>query len=264
MFARLFKRSKAQPDRGSAASVPSGQRIYAIGDIHGELALALKLAEKIHADNAYRGPADTHLVFLGDFIDRGSDSRGVVEWLSAYAPAFATCHFLRGNHEDAFLSVLDGDETDLAGWRRFGGRETLLSYGISDKIVAMGGPLFRSELQDKVPPSHVAFLRALSDSIAFGDYLFVHAGIRPGIPLDRQDPQDLAWIRADFLESRADHGKVVVHGHTISEQVDVRANRIGIDTGAYSSGRLTALGLEGAERWLLQTCASDRITSLLP
>lgn len=240
---------------GWVPSVPEGLRVYAVGDIHGMIDKALSLTETIARDAAARGPAEVHLVFLGDYIDRGPGSAAVIEWLANHPPGFATCHFLRGNHEDAFLSVLSGDESDLAAWRKFGGRETLQSYDIGDKTVAMGGPFFRAELQDKVPASHVAFLRRLEDFIQFGDYLFVHAGIRPGKAIAEQDPQDLAWIRDDFLSSTADHGLIVVHGHTISATHDERPNRIGIDTGAYRGGPLTAVGLEGCHRWFLTDMA---------
>lgn len=233
--------------------VPPGKRLYAIGDIHGELTLAQALVEMIAEDNALRRPAETHLIFLGDYIDRGPGSKAVLEWLSTSPPDFATCHFIRGNHEDAFLSVLKGDESELAGWRRYGGRETLLSYGISDKAVAMGGPMLRNDLRANVPDHHVQFLEGLIDSVVIGDFIFVHAGIRPGVPLEQQDPRDLTWIRDEFLTSNADHGKIIVHGHTISSDVEIRHNRIGIDTGAYATGRLTALCLEGQQRWFLQT-----------
>lgn len=253
IFKRLFSRTPAAP---TVHAVGQGQRVYAIGDIHGEYAVARRLVSQIEADNAARGPADAvHLVFLGDFIDRGPHSKEVVEWLANEPPAFATCHYLRGNHEDAFLAVIDGDETDLPGWRKFGGRETLASYGIGDKAVAMGGPFFRAELREKVPESHIAFLRGLKDYVQFGTYLFVHAGIRPGVALTAQDPRDFTWIRKEFLESPVDHGFMVVHGHTITPGIDEQTSRIGIDTGAYQpDGKLSAIGVEGEARWFLETC----------
>ncbi len=251
LFKRLFSSSAPPPPRIPA--VPPGTRVYAIGDIHGEHSMAHALVERIAADNAARPAAEAvHLIFLGDFIDRGPQSREVVDWLANNPPAFATCHFLRGNHEDAFLAVIDGDETDLPGWRKFGGRETLASYNIGDKAVAMGGPFFRAELREKVPESHIAFLRGLKDYVQIGDYLFVHAGIRPGVALTSQDPRDFTWIRREFIDSTADHGMVVVHGHTITDGVDEQPNRIGIDTGAYQpGGKLTALGAEGEARWFM-------------
>lgn len=248
---RLFGTSPAQ--RALPPSVPPGERVYAIGDIHGEYAMARALVDRIAADSAARPEAETvHLVFLGDFVDRGPQSKEVVEWLANDPPAFASCHFLRGNHEDAFLSVIDGDETDLPGWRKFGGRETLACYAIGDKAVAMGGPFFRAELREKVPESHIAFLRGLRDYVQIGDYLFVHAGIRPGVALSAQDPRDFTWIRREFIESTVDHGMTIVHGHTITDAVDIQPNRIGIDTGAYQAGgKLSAIGLEGLQRWFI-------------
>ena len=251
-FKRLFNRPAAAP---TVHAVDDGLRVYAIGDIHGEYAMARRLVSQIEADNAARGPTDAvHIVFLGDFIDRGPQSKEVVEWLANDPPAFATCHYLRGNHEDAFLAVIDGDETDLPGWRKFGGRETLASYDIGDKAVAMGGPFFRAELREKIPESHIAFLRGLKDYVQFGTYLFVHAGIRPGVALSAQDPRDFTWIRKEFLDSPVDHGMMIVHGHTISGSVDEQPSRIGIDTGAYqANGKLTAIGTEGEARWFLET-----------
>lgn len=252
MLKRWFGAPAAQPQQPPA--IPPGERVYAIGDIHGEYAMARALVDRIAADSASRPPAAAvHLIFLGDFIDRGPRSKDVVDWLATDPPAFATCHFLRGNHEDAFLAVIDGDETDLPGWRKFGGRETLASYAIGDKAVAMGGPFFRAELREKIPESHIAFLRGLQDYVQIGDYLFVHAGIRPGVALSAQDPRDFTWIRHEFIESSVDHGMIVVHGHTISAEVDEQPNRIGIDTGAYQAdGKLSAIGLEGEARWLLE------------
>ena len=253
LFKRLF--ASATPAEPRIPAVPPETRVYAIGDIHGEYAMARSLVDRIAADNLERAPVEMiHLIFLGDFIDRGGQSKEVVEWLANDPPAFATCHYLRGNHEDAFLAVIDGDETDLPGWRKFGGRETLASYDIGDKAVAMGGPFFRAELREKIPESHIAFLRGLKDYVQIGDYLFVHAGIRPGVALTAQDPRDFTWIRREFIESTADHGMVVVHGHTITDGVDEQPNRIGIDTGAYQDGgKLTALGAEGETRWFLET-----------
>ncbi len=251
MFAKLRQYLGGRRARSGPPHIPPGQRVYAIGDIHGELALAQRLVALIERDNAARGPAEVHLVFLGDYVDRGAHSAALIDWLIEQPPAFARNHFLRGNHEDAFHAVLEGDESDLAGWRRFGGRETLASYQIGDREVAMGGPFFRAALAEKVPATHRAFLAGLRDYVQIGDYLFVHAGIRPGVAIDAQDPRDLTWIRREFLESERDHGVIVVHGHTISPDVVERPNRIGIDTGAYMHGRLTAVGLEGEERWFL-------------
>ncbi len=236
-----------------AERVPDGVRVYAVGDIHGRLDLLDALLAKIDEDDAGRGPARTELIFLGDLVDRGPDSAGVVERLRRLGET-RRVRFLMGNHEEVLLRAVEGDERALRFLLRIGGRETLLSYGISaeeyrdldyDELLPM--------LREKVPPAHVAFLSAFERWIELGDYLFVHAGLRPGVALEEQKDSDLCWIRDDFLQHRDSFGKMVVHGHSITEEIDVRTNRIGIDTGAFATGRLTAIALEGEERWFLST-----------
>nr|MBA2636285.1 serine/threonine protein phosphatase [Sphingomonas sp.] len=196
----------------------------------------------------------TSIVFLGDLIDRGPDSAGVVELLRGYRPAFAQTMFLMGNHEEVMLRVLDGDTGLLAKWMSFGGAECVQSYGVDPKALNRMPPADAIELlKTRVPASHREFLGGFADTISFGSYLFVHAGIRPGTSLADQAQSDLRWIRQPFLEDERDHGHVVVHGHTICEEVELFPNRIGIDTGAYRTGVLTALGIEGTHRWFLQT-----------
>ena len=242
--------TRAQP---RVCSIPDGRRVYAVGDIHGRLDLVDRLLGLIDADDRNRGPAETQLIFLGDLVDRGPDSRGVVERLMALRQT-RPVRFLRGNHEEVFLNTLAGDLRALRFLIRIGGRETLLSYGITaeqyreldyDELMAL--------VRLKVPSSHVAFLDSFEDWIEIGDYLFVHAGIRPGVALAEQKASDLCWIRDDFLRHRDSFGKMVVHGHSITEDIDERANRIGIDTGAFASGRLTAIGLQDDARWYLST-----------
>lgn len=234
--------------------VPEGSRIYAVGDIHGRLDLLNQLLARIDEDSARRGPANVLIVFLGDLVDRGPDSRGVVERLIDYSGGAATTRFLMGNHEEVFLRAVGGDLKSLKFLLRIGGRATILSYGIrEDEYREFDFEALAAELTARVPAAHVAFLSAFEESVEAGDYLFVHAGVRPGIDLAQQKPSDLRWIRDDFLLHRDDFGKLVIHGHSITEEIDVRPNRIGIDTGAYETGRLTAIGLEGAERWFLST-----------
>ena len=242
--------TRAQP---RACSIPAGRRVYAVGDIHGRLDLVDRLLGLIDADDLRRGPAATELIFLGDLVDRGPDSRGVVERLMALRES-RPVRFLRGNHEEVFLHTLAGDLRALRFLIRIGGRETLLSYGISaeeyreldyDELMAL--------VRARVPPDHIAFLDSFEDWIEIGDYLFVHAGIRPGVALAEQKSSDLCWIRDEFLRHRESFGRMVVHGHSITEAIDERANRIGIDTGAFASGRLTAIGLQDDERWYLST-----------
>lgn len=234
-------------------SVPGDQRIYAIGDIHGRLDLFDQLVARIDAD---RSGARPRIILLGDYIDRGPGSAEMLERLSSGAlPAWADWICLKGNHEQAMLDALAaGGNRMMERWRNFGGRDTMRSYRVPSTL-SFGDDMdaLRTDLLHRIPQHHLDWLRGLPLSCRVGDYLFVHAGIRPGIPLDAQDPIDLMWIREDFLNSRVDHGCVVVHGHSIKPLVDERLNRIGIDTGAYKSGRLTALALAGTTRRFLAT-----------
>lgn len=232
--------------------------VYAIGDIHGRRDLLDDLLGRITDDAAKRGQGKSmHLVLLGDLIDRGPDSRGVVDraiQLKRELPRF-TC--LMGNHEEVLCAALTGDWEALRLFPRIGGRETLLSYGVDEDIVDGDDPeALLSAMLTTLPDAHRDFFADMTHSERIGDYVFVHAGIRPGVPLDLQVPDDLHWIRREFLLSTEDHGFLVVHGHTIAEEPVIHSNRIGIDTGAFRTGRLTALGLLGTERWLLSTEAS--------
>lgn len=240
------------PDR--AWTVPRGQRVYAIGDIHGRLDLLSELVDAIDRDDAARGAGRTTRIFLGDFVDRGPDSRGVIEFLLRYAGNGNECVFLSGNHDDTFLRAASGDYQAASLLHRMGGRETAMSYAITPEEYAAGNFADLAALfAERVPTEHLAFLHALRMWHRVGDFVFVHAGIRPGKPMEEQGVADLHWIRGGFLDHDGCHGMIVVHGHTISDEVEICSNRIGIDTGAYRSGRLTALGLEGATRWILST-----------
>jgi len=162
--------------------------------------------------------------------------------------------FLLGNHEEVLLRILGGDAELITKWRWFGGTECLESYGLdSSELAGLTSAEALEAVRKAIPPEHVEFLESFVDTFRFGDYLFVHAGIRPGIELDQQRQSDLRWIREPFLLDARDHGFVVVHGHTITADIDERPNRIGIDTGAYRSGVLTALAIEGSERWSVDT-----------
>lgn len=248
---RLFKR--ATETAPPAYALPAGKRVYAIGDIHGRRDLLENLLRKIDADNAARDPAEVTLVFLGDLIDRGPDSCGVVDLLAQFRDAGPGVVFLMGNHEEILIRAAEGDRQSAGLFNRVGGRETMLSYGVSaeDYERCDLGDL-AALINDHIPADHLAFMRGFSNMHQVGDYLFVHAGIRPGVALEDQRGSDLRWIRQGFLDHDGDHGVMVVHGHSISEMVEERANRIGIDTGAYASNRLTAIGLEGESRWYLE------------
>jgi serine/threonine protein phosphatase 1 len=251
------------PSKGSGPTVPLGRRAYAVGDVHGRLDLLNELLRRIETDNAARASARATIIFLGDLIDRGPESAQVVERLRRYRPTFAKPVFIMGNHEEVLLRILSGETRLLADWLRFGGADCARSYGVDpQELETIGGTSAVKLLRQAIPKEHSRFLESFVDTASFGNYLFVHAGIRPGVPLSHQQPQDLRWIRLPFLDDEADHGCVVVHGHTITETVDERENRIGLDTGAYRTGVLTALGLEANERWFLQTSSEVEPTDL--
>ncbi|WP_420141539.1 metallophosphoesterase family protein [Sphingomonas sp.] len=249
-----FGRKPPPAPEGPAPSIPPGLRVYAIGDVHGRFDLLARLLARIEADDAGRTPAESHIVLLGDLIDRGPESRAVIDHLLHHQPAFATFHFVMGNHEEMLLRFADDpDATGMEQFLRYGGRETFESYDVPQRMLDLPDYYTNADLVGFIPAEHLDFLRAGRHGIRFGDYFFAHAGIRPGVPIEEQAESDLRWIRGDFLTSEADHGVTVVHGHTVVRTPDVRTNRIGIDTGAYATGILTALGLEGTERWWLNT-----------
>lgn len=234
------------------SALPPGQRAYAIGDIHGRLDLFDRLIALIEADDLERGPAETTVVLLGDLVDRGPDSAGVIERARRWARQ-RTVRFIGGNHEEMFLAAFERDEA-LRLFLRYGGKETLLSYPIDQQTYDRATLAELREIMPLVVPAeHRAFMCAMEPHVRIGDYLFAHAGIRPGVPVEDQQRSDLCWIRGEFLDDPRDHGFVVVHGHTITDAVETKANRIGIDTGAFASDRLTAIGLEGTDRWFLDT-----------
>lgn len=231
-----------------------GYRAYVVGDIHGRLDLLDALLDKIHAELKARPARKVLLVFVGDLIDRGPSSAQVVERLRTYRHPHVQTMFLLGNHEEVLLRILHGEADLIAKWCTFGGTQCLQSYGVDTKLLAkLGDEELLALVRKAIPKSHVEFLESFDDSCRFGDYLFVHAGIRPGVDLDQQKQSDLRWIREAFLFDETDHGFVVVHGHTISPDVELRSNRIGIDTGAYRTGVLTALVIDGDQSWFLDT-----------
>jgi serine/threonine protein phosphatase 1 len=238
-----FLRQLIRP-RGArrAPAVPAGQRIYAIGDIHGRSDLFTAMIAAIDADEA-DAPVRTTIVLLGDLIDRGPDSAGVIAAARAWGGGDPV-RSLVWKREESFL--------------RIGGRETVLSYPVDPAAFARADlPGAQALMRLAIPQDDLDFLATGEDMIMIGDYLFVHAGIRPGVPLDQQDSNDLRWIRGEFTDSQERHPHCVVHGHTISEHIEVLHNRIGIDTGAFYTGRLTAVRLEGTEQTFLQTRESD-------
>lgn len=250
----MFWKRKIKPvetARGEFA-IPDGQRVYAIGDIHGRDDLFSQLIDLIRADHAARGPAHITVILLGDLVDRGPQSAAVVQRAMDMCHEFPDTRLLIGNHEECFLAALTGDVRRLRYFMRIGGDATVRSYWNNDKgLEAASFEDVAERLPALVPPEHVAFLGAGEDVIEIGGYAFVHAGIRPGVPLDKQALADLRWIRDEFLDDLSNHGKMIVHGHSITSGPDEQVNRIGIDIGAFRSGELAALGLEGARRWYL-------------
>jgi serine/threonine protein phosphatase 1 len=234
-----------------------GQRAYVIGDVHGRLDLLDRLLGTIHRELDERPARKTLLVFVGDLIDRGPSSAQVVERLRTYRRPGVRPVFLLGNHEEVLLRILGGDVTPVGSWLKFGGAQCLASYGAdAAELARRNDAQVLQAVRKAIPKTHVDFLHSFADTCRFGDYLFVHAGIRPGVELDLQAQSDLRWIRGPFLLDDTDHGFVVVHGHTITNAVDEQVNRIGIDTGAYRSGVLTALAIEGERRWFLDTAGA--------
>ena len=219
-------------------------RIYAIGDIHGRLDLLERAIAAIRRDSqTTQGTAIT--VTVGDYVDRGARSREVIECLQGN-PFGMPYVALRGNHESLFESFMSDPPTG-EHWRRLGGLETLASFGVPvrDMMIGRGYDEAAKQLAAVMTAEQRGFLASLRNSFMCGRYFFCHAGVRPGVPLDRQSEHDLLWIRDEFLKSPADFGKIVIHGHTPVAEPEVRPNRINIDTGAFATGRLTCVVLEG-------------------
>ncbi|MGE0407955.1 MAG: metallophosphoesterase family protein, partial [Amphiplicatus sp.] len=242
MLKNLF-RARSTPARAPARA-PSGERLYAIGDIHGCADLLDRLIQTIAKDAA---GARMRAIFLGDYIDRGPDSRGVLDRLVALKRARPETIFLKGNHEAAFLDFLAAPES-TRGWLDWGGAETLDSYGVAD--LSRPPVVIAEEMLTRLPADHLAFLKGLDLMRVFGDYVFVHAGVRPGVALDEQDEDDLLWIREEFHRAPVDErpDKVVVHGHHPVKKALDAGWRIDVDTGACFTGRLTAVILDGTDR----------------
>lgn len=243
------------------AQAPEGRRVYAIGDIHGRADLLRKLLDSIQKDalgGSYRDKPV--LVFLGDYVDRGMQSKQVIDLLVSKAMSPFETHFLKGNHEAAMLEFLS-DPTIGPRWAEYGGRETLASYGVRpprSRTSTDDWAAASQELKRVLPPEHLHFLRNLELSIRMGDYFFVHAGVRPGVEFDQQSEQDLLWIRDEFLNDARPLGAVVVHGHTPAPRPHRDHRRIGLDTGAYLSGKLTAARFEHDRVEFLSTAAQAK------
>lgn len=253
MITRFLSKFRKQSEQSPTPHIPDGLRVYCIGDIHGRADLLLRLHESILDDaDGYSGKKT--VVYLGDYIDRGMQSRQVIDMLLAGGLSGFETIYLQGNHEQVMLSFIKYPEA-TASWLSFGGREALDSYGIPLAHIPGKREVLQlaRQLDEKLPDAHREFILNCVDSWRCGSYYFVHAGIRPGVALDEQLQEDKLWIRGEFLESKKDHGAIIVHGHTITPEPELLYNRIGIDTGAFNTGVLTCLVLEGETRRLLQT-----------
>jgi serine/threonine protein phosphatase 1 len=239
--------------RGSRPTLAAGARIYAVGDIHGRADLLDPLFAQVDADIAKRPITRPIYVFLGDYIDRGSGSRETIDRLILHSED-SECVFLKGNHESIALKCLT-DPTLLDQWLRLGGVETLLSYGVSPDIVARGRSAIelQAAYHQSLPQAHFRFFRDLQNSFSCGDFFFAHAGVRPNVGLPQQKESDLLWIRDEFLASSIDFGKIIVHGHTPVHEIEIRPNRINLDTGAYATGRLTCLAIDNTSLSVIET-----------
>ena len=227
-----------------AVPISDDTRVYAIGDIHGRADLLDRMTAAIERDLASSPATDPLTVTLGDYVDRGPNSRGVLERLCRNP--FPTRYIaLKGNHEE-LLALFLTDAAIGPQWRHLGGLETLHSYGVPVGPLMLGRSFEEASaaLRRALPPEHLDFLSKLQLSVSFGRYFLCHAGVRPRIPLDRQVAEDLLWIRDEFLNSSTDFGKIVVHGHTPVEQPEILPNRINIDTGAFITGRLSCLVID--------------------
>lgn len=232
----------------ASARTPPGMRIYAIGDPHGRLDLLEAMHHRIAQEIARERPTDWRVIHLGDYIDRGPDSRGVLDMLVALRQRDPRFLFLAGNHDHGLLQFL-ADPAPQGLFVNHGGEDTARSYGVEPEFDSYEGVARTgARLLAALPPAHLEFLHGLEFSRAFGDYFFCHAGIRPGVPLDQQTPEDLIWIRTLFHKHHDLFEKVVVHGHTPADDPELLPNRVNVDTRAYASGRLTAFVAEDAEK----------------
>jgi len=250
----LFKKKKRE------IRAPEGKRLYAIGDVHGCFNEMISLIEFIKKDNASRENKECIIVFLGDLIDRGPDSRKVLQYLLDKNIDFASVHCLLGNHEEMFLNILERDDDDyIPKWLVYGGASCVKSYGLDpDDFAGQSAATMQHMIKKNVPKTHINFVKSFVNNIAFGDYILVHAGVNPKRPLDKQSEREMRWIREPFLSWNKSLDYVVIHGHTIEKEVTKFNHRIGVDTGVYESGILSAVRLEDRQVGLLDSNGENR------
>jgi len=249
---------KRRNDFSNSPSGPKGKRLYAIGDVHGCLDKLLALINMINISDETLPKKSTFVVLLGDLIDRGPDSAGVVQWAQEFSANRPNYHFLMGNHEDIFLKAVRGDLEALDKWLIYGGEETLVSYGIDPSFIKNNDlDTILITIKKKIPKSHIEFLSSFLDSIEFGDYFLVHAGVDPSLKLEEQNRDAFLWIREPFLSYKKKLEKIIVHGHTIEERVTLHNHRISVDTGAYDGGPLSAVCLEDDTHRVIECFPED-------
>jgi len=252
-----FRRKPHGPTEPPPEVAPN-ERIYAVGDIHGRADLLAKLHQLIESDaQTYGQNKNKRIIYVGDYIDRGLESKAVIDILLSRPLAGFDHVFLKGNHEDMLLGCFE-DAGIWPQWLSVGGGATVLSYGVQENPDSDAE--MRNELFERIPPSHFRFLENLQLTFRSGDYLFVHAGVRPQVPLEQQEPRDLMWIRGEFLRHKGSFGAVVVHGHSISLKPEFLPHRIGIDTGAYATNALSCVVLDGITRGFLSTGSIEPAT----
>ena len=242
----FFKKKQEPNNHTCRYYLPQGVRVYAVGDIHGRADLLKRLHRRIIADAEQRSNVKNMVVYLGDYVDRGIEIREVLDTLVNGLPDNFQTIYLRGNHEETLLCFLE-DPSLLEFWLAIGGQETLMNYRVAFPVNGFGENRAREvqkALMDIMPEKHLLFLRRLKNSFAIGDYFFTHAGVRPGVALSQQKPEDLLWIRYPFMSSTDHFGARVVHGHCIVRSPEILPNRIGLDTGAYATGILSCAVLE--------------------
>ena len=255
---KLWKR---KPQDKIPAGSP-GKRLYAIGDVHGCFDEMRQLLALIRHDHTSRPEKSCIIVFLGDLIDRGPQSADVLKFLRTQKPDYADMYFIKGNHEEMMLRTLTGEASLIPDWLRHGGKACAISYGVDPSQLHSQDPEFLEHLLlSYIPKEDLRFLESFVDSVSFGDFFLVHAGVRPGVALADQTGRDLRWIRKDFLDAKEEFGAVIVHGHTISEDVVHLPNRIGVDTGTYQGGPLTAVCIDDTDISFLSVPALDPVTT---
>lgn len=240
--AKLWSRRKAEKPEIAYPGLARGV-VYVVGDIHGRLDCLRRAHEKIDRSAGRIGEEEAVEIYLGDYVDRGPDSRGVIDCLIARAASHRAV-FLKGNHE-IMLEEFLGGRLAFSRWKNSGALPTLVSYGVDARQALGGEDIPPQALAARIPDEHRAFLSDLRPIVTLGDYCFVHAGVRPGTPLDQQTLDDLAWIRAGFLEHKRPFERIVVHGHSAVAEAEFHHNRINIDTGAYATGKLSVLRIDG-------------------